>query len=155
MSNTSPTALDALMIKIVSGQGTIVLPVRPVLNLADPRFLVVDNPNNPAGPSTDVTLVPSVSPFISVAAGGTITLTALQYGYELLEFSGTLPNNTTIVLPSLQGRTWVLDATAVTLSGHTLTIQANSVNWSTLLSTALVARVTFNGTKLYGSTLTP
>jgi hypothetical protein len=53
MSNDNPTYLDGLLNKQVSSAG-VVAPTRPTLNFTNAT--VTDNPTNPNGPSTDVTL---------------------------------------------------------------------------------------------------
>lgn len=96
---------------------------------------------------------------ISLNAGGTITLNASQYAPGYLTLTGTLPNNTTVILPATMGAEWTIDATGVTASGHTLTLQANGVNWGTTIamgSSASLYKVKYGGAgKLYGITLAP
>lgn len=96
------------------------------------------------------------APF-DLSAGATITLTPDQYKYPHIIFGGILPNNTTVVFPANVGSKWVIDATGVTLSGHTLTLQANGINWSTTIGTTNLYEVFLGGTtgQLYGNVLTP
>ncbi len=86
---------------------------------------------------------------------GTKTLSAAEYRWDYLKFDGTLSGNTTIVLPSMDGRTWLVDATHVTFAGHTITLNANSVNWSTTIGSAALYQVTYNSSlgALVGITL--
>lgn len=94
---------------------------------------------------------------ISIAAGGTFTLTAAQYCSTIIKLTGSLAANATIVLPSQDGAVWTVDATACTLNAHTITLQANSVNWGTSVGITNLYQVTYSGAlgKLTGVTLTP
>jgi hypothetical protein len=58
---------------------------------------------------------------ISLAGGGTISLTNAQLGTPALSFTGTLPNDTTIAIGGKIGF-FVFDVSGVTLSAHALII---------------------------------
>lgn len=99
----------------------------------------------------------------SVAIGSTaVVLSAAQYSLPFLKFSGTLSGNTTITFPATNGAKWTLDFTAVTFGSDTITLVANSANWSTVISSANsntsdMFEITYSSAqgKLYGHTLTP
>ena len=87
---------------------------------------------------------------------GTVTLSAAQAGFPYLLFTGSLTGNVVVVLPPTTGGAWTVDATAVTLNGHTITLQANSNNWATTIGVTNIYEVQYGGSgKLYGTTLTP
>ena len=69
--------------------------------------------------------------------------------------TGSLTGNVTVVLPAIPGAgPWMIDATAVTLNGFTITMQANGVNWSTTIGTTLLYQVQYGGIgKLYGQSM--
>lgn len=96
---------------------------------------------------------------LSIAAGGTITLTAQQAAAKTIICTGSLAGNVTLVFPSNASQEWLVDVTGVTLNAHTITAQANGNNWGTQLSAtqADVARISYdaNAGKLYGVLLTP
>lgn len=89
-------------------------------------------------------------------ASGTVSLTMTQASTNYLILTGTLTGNVTLVAPSTIGWSFVIDATAVTLGGHTITLQANSNNWGTAIGTTNLYLVTYGGAgKIYGVALTP
>ena len=91
---------------------------------------------------------------ISIAAGGTFNLTAVQYMYSYIILTGSLASNVTVVFPATVGGSWTINPTAVTLNGHTITLQANSNNLSTNLSVSSIYFIQYGGTgRLYSSTL--
>jgi hypothetical protein len=93
---------------------------------------------------------------INVAAGGTFTPAAAVYQNPYITLTGSLAANVTVVLPPTVGANWTLDATACTLNGHTITLQANGVNWATTIGVTNLYDVTYGGAaKLYGVALTP
>lgn len=150
--NLPSTFLDGLLIKLVQ-LASVLLPVEPAINFpglptAGP---VVDNPTNQ---STDIYLPGSSLGVPLSPTTGTFTPSATQTLPGVLQFTGTLTGNLTIVLPANQGQAWVLDFSAVVFAGHTITVQANGNNWGTAITAENVYRVTYTGTKLWGSTLT-
>jgi hypothetical protein len=93
---------------------------------------------------------------INVAAGGTFTPAAAVYQNPYITLTGSLAANVTVVLPATAGATWIIDATACTLNAHTITLQANGVNWATTVGVTNLYEVTYGGAgKLYGVALTP
>jgi hypothetical protein len=94
---------------------------------------------------------------ISIAAGGTFTLTLAQSQFKDIVLTGSLAGNATVVLPSVDAADWIIDATGVTLNAHTITLQANGNNWGTTIGVANTYRVTYRAStgKLYGGTFTP
>ena len=98
----------------------------------------------------------SASPNIPLTSG-THTLTYDEYKYCHLNLSGTLTGNVTVILPDNDGSEWLIDATQVVLSGHTITLQttASSTAWGTTVDASHLYNVVYNYTndKLYGNTL--
>lgn len=95
---------------------------------------------------------------VAIGAGGTITLAATNYkfGYIILTGNLTATSNVTLVFPATSGAKWIVDATAVTLGGKTITLQANGANWATTVGVTNIYSITYGGTgKLYGTLLTP
>jgi hypothetical protein len=89
------------------------------------------------------------SPSITITTG-TVTLTAAQYRYSYLVFTGTLTANVTVVFPVAIGAHWILDFTAVVLSGHTISVEANSVTSTTHPNITTLYDCYYGGTgKLY------
>jgi hypothetical protein len=76
---------------------------------------------------------------------GTVTLTVAQYQYPYLIFTGTLSGNVTIVFPKAIGSHWIIDFTAVSFGTFNITLQANGVNSTPLVTTTEVFRVEYGG----------
>jgi hypothetical protein len=96
---------------------------------------------------------------ISLAGGAvTVTLTATQYKFPYLVFNGTVTGAVIIVFPTTTGGEWIVDLTATTgiSPTNTVTLKANGNNWGTsITANTNIYKVVYNGTKLYGNTLTP
>jgi hypothetical protein len=105
MSNTSPSALDALMIKIVQSLGTVVSPVRPNLNFLT-GFTVADNPGNN---STDIT---NTASSVGVDGSGNITPNTLAWAA-----GATSPTIKQTAAVSGAGQSMLLAPQAATTSG--------------------------------------
>ncbi len=84
---------------------------------------------------------------------GTVTVASTA---NYLKLTGSLSGNNTLVLPSKDGAWWYLDATQITFNAHTITPQANSNNWGTVISAAGVWLVFYNSAsgKLWGTAIT-
>jgi hypothetical protein len=76
---------------------------------------------------------------------GTTTLTNLQYRFPYITFTGTLTGNVTIVFPATLGAHWIIDFSAIVYSGFTITLQANSINFSSQITTNEVYRIEYGG----------
>jgi hypothetical protein len=70
---------------------------------------------------------------------GTITLASGIYNFPVINITGTLSGNVVLVLPPTGGAKWIIDASAVTFAGHTISFRANGVTWGS----------TIGGTSLY------
>ena len=83
---------------------------------------------------------------------GTTTLTAAQASYPYIDFAASsLSGANTVVFPAVQpGQSWYVDATDVTFNGHAITLQINSNNMSTTITSAALWRVFYgHGGKFY------
>jgi hypothetical protein len=112
------------------------------------------NINSSALPILDGKLMPEDGHNIPVSSG-TVVLTPGQYRAAYFAMTGSLTGNVTVVLPAIPGAgPWMIDATAVTLNGFTITMQANGINWSTTIGTTLLYQVQYGGIgKLYGQSM--
>ena len=91
-----------------------------------------------------------------VLTTGTTTLTSSQYIYPYIILTGSISGAVTVVFPDVPGSQYYVDATAVTLNGHTITLQVNSNNWATTIGTSNIYNVIVGSTgKFYGTALTP
>lgn len=103
----------------------------------------------------------SGSSAISLAGGAvTVTLSSTQYRFPYLIFNGTVTGAVTIVFPTtaIAGTTWIVDLTAATGISvtNTVTLKINGNNWgTTVTANTNLYSVTYNGTRLYGTPLTP
>jgi hypothetical protein len=89
-------------------------------------------------------------------SSGNVALTAAQLSAGYLALTGAPSGNVVLQFTgAVQGQKWTVDTTALTFGGHTVTLQANAHNWGTVLSASGLWRVVYNGTQLYGSSLTP
>jgi hypothetical protein len=75
----------------------------------------------------------------------------------VLKFTGSISGNCTVILPSAAGSEWLIDATQCTLNAHTITLQANGVNWGTTIGVTNEYFVSYSGVqgKLYGTSMSP
>jgi hypothetical protein len=62
---------------------------------------------------------------VALSATGTTTLTQAQYQFPLLECTGTLTGQITLVFPNVAGF-WMLDVSQVVGNSHTVTIESGS-----------------------------
>ena len=69
----------------------------------------------------------------SLAAGGSITPSAAVLANPYITLTGSLPGNTTVVLPNAVGMWW-FDISGVTFSGHTLAFSSGSTTSATISS---------------------
>lgn len=97
---------------------------------------------------------------IALSSTTPVTLSATQYAFGFIKFTGTISTGITIIFPSSTGAKWVVDTTAVVFSGNSITLQANSNSWGTVISAANsnttdIFEIMYNGTKLYGHVLSP
>jgi hypothetical protein len=76
----------------------------------------------------------------SCSAGGSITPTAAVLGNPYIKLTGSMPSNTTIVLPNAVGMWW-FDVSALTFSAHTLGFSSGSGNTATISSVATTAEI--------------
>ena len=137
--------LSRQLVKNIINQLGVMMTPEPALQILGAWVQVYDNP----GVATVLDFgTPQVQPIVS----GTVPISG--YGYVVL--TGTLTGPVTLVLtPTLDGE-WTLDATAVTLAGHTVTAQANGNNWGTTIGTTDIYPIKYGGTgKLYGTSYAP
>ena len=73
---------------------------------------------------------------------GTVTLSTSQYNSPILNFTGTLTGDVTVVFPNIVGAVWLLNCASLAVSGHTLSVQVGA--------SALALETT--GTVNYGTT---
>lgn len=88
---------------------------------------------------------------------GTTNLASTVYNCPKIKFTGSLSGAVTVVFPSTAGACWDADFSAITFNSHSITLQANSNNWGTTVSSSAVEHVCYQDGpgKIYGAAMTP